>query len=136
MKFYNYLNEYEKRKSVFDSSISVAILNKNDSEYKIWEKKFKIYGIAIGIPKEKIIIWDGEQLKKLTKDQKLFVEAHEYSHFIIGAKASELDCDYLAILNLFKMGNKKAAQVGINSFFDRHKIKFDMNKLKEYEKYI
>jgi hypothetical protein len=34
------------------------------------------------------------------------------------------------------MGNKKAAQVGINSFFDRHKIKFDMNKLKEYEKYI
>ena len=120
MKFKNYINESNTRKSVFDPSIIVHILYKNDPEYAVWEKQFDKYGLAIGIPDKKAIIWDGEELKKLSKDEILFIEAHEYSHFILGKEATEVDCDRLAIENLTKKGKKSAASIGIKAFTKRH----------------
>jgi hypothetical protein len=77
-----------------------------------------------------MIVWDGEELKKLNEDEILFTEAHEYSHFKLGMKASEADCDYLAIVNLWKSGKKKAAQIGIDGFVKRHGMEFDTSVLK------
>jgi hypothetical protein len=125
MKFKNYLLEYDTRKSIFDSSVTVVILYKDDPEYLIWKKQFKKYGLAIGVPAKKMIMWDGEEIKKLSKDEILFIEAHEYSHFVLGKHASEIECDELAIENLMKIGKKKAAEIGIKNFYKRHNRKYD-----------
>jgi len=126
MRFKSYLYESKTRKSIFDSSITVHVLYKDDPDYTIWEPQFKYYGLAIGVPDKRIIVWDGEAIKKLSKDEILFIEAHEYSHFVLGKSASEADCDKLAIKNLSNMGKKKAANIGISGFYKRHGEKFKL----------
>ena len=137
MKFKQYLNEAIQRKSAFDSSVTVVIFNKDDPEYEVWEKKFKSYGIAVGVPKQKLIVWDGEQMKKLSKDQILFTEAHESAHFVLkkynADPRTEVECDYWAITNLWKRGKKKAAKIGIDGFAKRHGQEFDVSDLKGYK---
>lgn len=120
MRFKFYINESNTRKSVFDPSITVHILYETDPEYAVWKKQFEKYGLAIGVPKNRVIVWDGEEIKKLSKDQILFIEAHEYSHFILGKNATEDQCDELAIQNLLKIGKKKAADIGVKNFYKRH----------------
>lgn len=72
-------------------------------------------------------------MDKLSKDEILFVEAHEHSHFKLGKKATEEECDWAAIVNLWKMGKKKAAQIGIDEFVKRNGTRFDTSELKGYK---
>jgi len=133
MRLKHYMNEAKARKSLFDSSISVIIVSKNDTEYIIWRPKFKEYGHAIGVPDRKVIVWDGETIKKLNKHEIMFVEAHEFSHFKLGENASEADCDWLAIVNLWKKGKKIAAKIGVDDFKKRNGFDFDTSSLKGYK---
>jgi len=134
--FKTFIIESKIRKSYFDSSIPVVILYKTDEEYNIWEPRFKKYGWAIGILDKKIIIEDGEIIKNLTKTQILFVESHECSHFILGEKATEVECDWLAIANLWKKGFKNAAKLGIDTFEERNNVLFDTSDLPGYDSWI
>lgn len=133
MRFKNYLLEKIVRKSIFDPTISVIILRKKDPEYRKWVDEFKKYGLAIGVPSKRIIVWNGEKMKKLTNNEILFIEAHEYSHFKLGSSATEADCDWLAIINLWNRGKKEAAKVGINDFKNRHGFNFNTSDLKDYK---
>jgi len=136
--FKSFISESNQKKSEFDYSIKISYLYKDNIEYEFWKPQFDKYGYGISILEKKLILIDGEVVKKLKldKDELDFIEAHEYSHFKLGKKASEVDCDWLAIANLWNKGKKAAAKVGIDNFVDRHGMEFDTSDLKGYDQWI
>lgn len=136
--FKSFLAESARLKSKFDPQIAVVYVYKNDIEYDMLKAQFKKLGYAIAILEKRVIYIDGETVKKLrlSKDELDFIEAHEYSHFKLGKKAKEVECDWLAIANLWKKGYKSAAKIGIDNFVDRHGYEFDTTDLPGYDKWI
>lgn len=135
INFKSFVTESKERKSLFDKNIPVIIYYKSDWEYEIWKPQFKKFGWAIGVLEHKTIVWDGEAIVKLDNDEIAFVEAHEYSHFKLGPKASEAECDWLAIANLWKKGLKGAAKIGVDRFVERHGAEFDTEDLPGYDEW-
>lgn len=134
--FREFVVESERKTSLYDESIPIIVYNKDDFEYEIWKPKFKKYGLAIGILEKKMIVWDGEAMKNLSKDEVIFVESHEAAHFKLGPKASEVDCDWLGIAMCWKGGKKGASKVGIDRFVERHGMEFDTDDLPGYDNWI
>lgn len=135
-RFQEFTLEPSERKSIFDPSVSVSILYKRDEEYTLFEDEFENRGWCIGVLEDRTIIWDGEAMRNLDRDQITFIEAHEYAHFKLGKKAKEVDCDWLAIAECWDRGLKNAAKAGIDVFEDRHGMEFDTSDLNGYDKWI
>jgi hypothetical protein len=136
IKFNQFITEEKSRKSFFDGSIPVAIYYKNDAEYPLLKDNFKEYGWCIGIPEHKAIIWDGEAIRKLDKDQITWIESHELAHFKLGKDATETDCDWWGIASCWRKGLKTAAKAGIDVFGERNGMEFDTEDLDGYDKWI
>lgn len=136
--FRSFLSESKTTKSMFDPSIKVTYLYKDDFQYEIYKPLFDELGYGIGILEKKLIVMDGETIRKLrlSRDEIAFIEAHEYSHFKLGKNAKEVECDWLAIANLWKKGNKSAAKIGVDNFKDRHGMEFDTEDLKGYDAWV
>lgn len=129
----------KKTVSEFDASIKIVTLYQNENfEYEIWKPLFEEHGYAIALLEEKKILVDGDIVLKeqISKDELDFILAHEYSHFRLGENASEAECDWLAIANLWNKGKKNAAKVGVNEFFERHNMEFDTKDLPGYDAWL
>ena len=131
-EFKEFIVEKKEEKSQFDRSVTVTTLYKTDDEYHQFKQLWMRHGIAIGVIEKKLIIIDGEAVKRqrLSKDHLLFIQMHEIAHFK-GFK-KEADCDYYAIVNLWKKGFKKAAKIGVDEFEYRHGMSFPTEDLKGY----
>ena len=135
LKFKQFITEMQQRKSFFDSSVPVTIVFKTDIQYPILEPQFKRLGWCIGVLEHKSIIWDGEAMKKINKDQITFIEGHEAAHFKLGKKAKEVECDWWSIASCWKKGLKMAAEAGIDVFEERNGVEFDTDDLEGYDEW-
>jgi hypothetical protein len=136
--FRTFVEESKPKKSLFDSSINVVYLYNDDFQYEIYKPLFDEMGHGAAIIEKRLIIMDGESIRKerMSRDEIEFIEAHEYSHIKLGESATEADCDWLAIANLWKKGRKSAAKVGVDSFVDRHNMEFETDDLPGYDVWI
>lgn len=127
-------NKFATRACEFDPSISVRFLNESDFEYEIFEPIFEEYGYSVSLIKQNLIVFDSKALQelKITPYEIDFIEAHEYSHFKLGEGATEVDCDWLAIANLWVKNKKLSAKAGIDLFEERNGMSFDISDLDGY----
>ena len=122
----------KEEKSQFDKSVTVVTLYETDDDYHQFEQYWMEHGDAIGVLEKKLIIIDGEAVKRqrLTKDHLLFIQMHEIAHF--KGFEDEAECDYYAAASLWKKGFKKAAMIGVDEFEYRHGMTFPVEDLKGY----
>ena len=69
-EFKEFIVEKKEEKSKFDRSVSVVTLYKTDDEYHQFKQLWMRHGIAVGVIEKKLIIIDGEAVKRqrLKKD--------------------------------------------------------------------
>lgn len=134
--FMTFVNEQKKTVSAFDKTVKIKTIHEDSWDYEIWSPIFEENGYAIAILEDRTIVWDGKAKNALDKAEIEFVEAHEYSHIKLGEDASEAECDWLAIANLWKKGRKEAARVGVDSFLERNEMDFDTSDLKGYDEWV
>jgi hypothetical protein len=137
---------FKNRKSYFDKQWEVVFIHEDDYSYKLFGPLFKIYGIALSILTEKIILIDYKQIKNYTEDHIFAIEAHELGHFIAGHadkklnESDEIEADVIGTYILLQNNKKIAANLLIErlnnqdvfpelwTFSDKMKI-----ALKKYE---
>ena len=121
-------NDIIAYRSKLDKNFSVYILYPEDGELYMKMKKVIPSGdIAFTNLNQKIIMIDGKQLNKLSKDHLFFIEAHEIAHHRLKHKSThgnatqELEADYGAYLLLAQFGLKNAMDLVKKYWTTRHR---------------
>lgn len=129
--------------SKFLPGVIISVIWKEYSGYKKLKPLFKEYGFGFMVPKQNLVIIDGEQIPESQDDMPYiyFIEAHEIAHIILNHdgprnEQDELDADYGAYILLNKHGMNKSVKLLLDTFNERHNKKFDINRVKELENYF
>jgi len=122
-------------KSQILPDFNIIIIENTDKYYDRFQKLFRDLGVAFVDAKQESIFVDGNYIFEndwFEKQHLDFIEAHEAAHIILGHTNSkdrsiteERDADYLAILILQEMGNKRAAKLGKDEFLTRNGLLFE-----------
>jgi Zn-dependent peptidase ImmA (M78 family) len=117
--------------SEFLEGINIVLVFKEDPLYDKVKDFFKEYGFGFMVPKQNLIIIDGEILigRPDAKDILKFIEAHEVSHILLNHDGprnnqDEIEADLGAYLLLKKRGYDNSIDILVNYFEERHGIKF------------
>ena len=110
-------------KSEFNNKVSVSIVCDDDILYSFLEPVFEDYGFGFADTKAKAVFIDG--MKRLTKDEMKWIEAHEIAHISLGHidernDVDEYDADVLAHKLLSEYGYNKAAKLVSKHSIERH----------------
>lgn len=121
-------------KSEFNKDFDVFILfpKEEDLYNKLLDIKTED-DIAFTMTDRKIILIDGEAIKKLPNKYIKFIEAHEIAHHILKHKQGfipdqEKEADYLALELLKKHGYNDSAKLVVDLWKDRHGEEIDLNE--------
>jgi hypothetical protein len=124
----------EIKQGKFISSLLVIFLEKGDEQYEKLKPAFDKHGWAFKHGNN--IFFDVTTLKRKKINNvhtKLFIEAHETSHYIFKhtktSKQNEAEADYGAIILCKAKKFNKSYKIGLEEFEDRNNITF--KKFKE-----
>lgn len=123
--------------SEFLEDVNIVVIFKEDPLYSKVKDFFIEYGFGFMVPKQNLIIIDGEVLvgQPDAKDILKFIEAHEVSHILLNHDGprnhqDEVEADLGAYILLGKKGYNKSLDILVNYFEERHGFKFNDNLLK------
>lgn len=120
--------------SKFIPDVVTTIIFKDDPEYDIAEKHFKVCGFGFMVPDGNHIIIDGEKL--INQDLLYWIEAHEASHYLLNHTSEydpqeEIEADLGAYILMRNFGYDSACELVVTHFNQRHKIDFPKEQLIE-----
>ena len=121
-------------------------VRKDTKLYKTMGTVFEQYGIAVSILNRKLIFLDYDEVKDLTENHILAIEAHELGHYIAHhsgkevMKEDEIQADAIGIQLLLNNDLKESAQLLIDRLEDMgvpyKTYKLSINTLEELKQYI
>ena len=124
-------------KSIFDKSVNVIILFKENKMYEEFKPLFEQFGFGFASTNDRMVFLDGEVFSDgddLNQEILRFIEAHEVSHVLLGHSTDrndddELDADLGAYILLNKKGLQDSIDLVVDAFEERHGIDFKKSLL-------
>lgn len=99
------------------------------ADYSLYQKLFSAYGLAFLLIKKNIVFFDGEKFDSLSKDQILYMFAHEIAHAKLKhvskrSKRQEKEADQFAINLLTMLDYKRAVDLAQAEYLLRYDEEF------------
>jgi len=124
-------------KSIFDKSVNVIILFKENEMYEEFKPLFEQLGFGFASADDRMVFLDGEVFSDgddINQEILRFIEAHEVSHVLLGHSTDrndddELDADLGAYILLNKKGLQDSIDLVVDAFQERHGIDFKKSLL-------
>jgi hypothetical protein len=119
-------------KSIFDPTVRVIVLFKDNKMYGEVKPLFDTYGYGFVSPSDNLVILDGEIFSsedEIDEDILRFIEAHEISHILLGHTTErndndEMDADLGAYILLKKLKFTNSMEILVDNFEERHNTEF------------
>jgi hypothetical protein len=124
-------------KSIFDPTVRVIVLFKDNEMYGEVKPLFDTYGYGFVSPSDNLVILDGEVFSsedEIDEDVLRFIESHEISHILLGHTQErndddEMDADLGAYILLKKLNFTNSMEILVDNFEERHNTEFKKSLL-------